>query len=131
MQLISRIEVPVLRGLNLEVKPGQYVALVGPSGCGKTTCVSLLERFYDPLIGRITVDGVLVSEYNLSDYRKCVSLVSQEPTYKTSSSIVNFDSLYQGTVRFNILLGANELDPTQEEIDQACKSANVRTLLTF
>jgi len=75
-----RMEVPILRGLNLEIKPGQYVALVGPSGCGKTTCVSLLERFYDPLIGRILVDDVPITDYNLSDYRKCIALVSQEPT---------------------------------------------------
>jgi ATP-binding cassette, subfamily B (MDR/TAP), member 1 len=77
----TRPHVPVLRGLNIEVKPGQYVALVGSSGCGKSTAVALIERFYDPLVGRVLVDGMEVSGYNLSDYRKSISLVSQEPTY--------------------------------------------------
>jgi ATP-binding cassette, subfamily B (MDR/TAP), member 1 len=79
--LTNRPHVPVLRGLNLEIKPGQYVALVGPSGCGKSTCISLIERFYDPRAGQIVVDGVPVTEYYLDEYRKCISLVSQEPTY--------------------------------------------------
>jgi ATP-binding cassette, subfamily B (MDR/TAP), member 1 len=70
--------VPVLRGLNFEVKPGQYVALVGSSGCGKSTAVGLVERFYDPLAGQILVDGMDVAGYH---YRKNISLVSQEPTY--------------------------------------------------
>jgi ATP-binding cassette, subfamily B (MDR/TAP), member 1 len=65
----------------MEVKPGQYVALVGASGCGKSTCISLLERFYDPRAGQILVDGSSVSDYHLADYRKCISLVSQEPAY--------------------------------------------------
>ena len=65
----------------MEVKPGQYVAIVGASGCGKSTCIALLERFYDPRAGQILVDGVSVSDYHLADYRKCISLVSQEPTY--------------------------------------------------
>jgi len=81
MKLRVRPHVPVLRGLNFEVKPNQYVALVGPSGCGKTTCISLLERFYDPQIGQVIVDGTPIADYHLADYRSCISLVSQEPTY--------------------------------------------------
>jgi len=76
----TRPHVPVLRGLDIEVKPGQYVALVGSSGCGKSTAVALIERFYDPLIGEVLVDGVPVKEYNLTDFRRSLSLVSQEPT---------------------------------------------------
>jgi ATP-binding cassette, subfamily B (MDR/TAP), member 1 len=64
----------------MEIKPGQYVALVGPSGSGKSTCISLIERFYDPYVGQICVDGIPVSDYHLADYRKCISLVNQEPT---------------------------------------------------
>jgi len=64
----------------MEVKPGQYVALVGPSGCGKSTIVALLERFYDPIVGTICVDGLPVSEYALSSLRKMIGFVSQEPT---------------------------------------------------
>ena len=70
----------VLRDLSFEVKPEQYIALVGPSGCGKSTIAALIERFYDPVSGQVSVDGVLVSDYNLSDYRKNLAIVSQEPT---------------------------------------------------
>lgn len=68
----------------MEVKPGQYVALVGASGCGKSTTVGLIMRFYDPVAGEVVIDGVPVSGYNLSDYRKNISVVSQEPTYPPS-----------------------------------------------
>ena len=68
----------------MDIKGGQYVALVGSSGCGKSTTVGLIERFYDPIAGEVLVDGVPVSEYNLSDYRKNISIVSQEPTYDLS-----------------------------------------------
>ena len=55
------------------------VALVGPSGCGKSTTIQMLERFYDPLIGRVTLDGVDIKDINVSSYRSHMSLVSQEP----------------------------------------------------
>src|SRR5688572_28428814 len=54
----TRTNVPVLRGLRLEIKPGQFSALVGPSGCGKSTTVGLIERFYDVLSGKIEIDGI-------------------------------------------------------------------------
>ena len=70
----------MLRRFNLEVQAGQYVALVGASGCGKSTTVGLIERFYDPIAGKVLVDGISVSDYNLADYRTTISIVSQEPT---------------------------------------------------
>ncbi|ORY83184.1 P-loop containing nucleoside triphosphate hydrolase protein [Protomyces lactucae-debilis] len=110
----TRPDVPVLRGLNLRIEPGSYCALVGASGCGKSTTVGLVERFYNPLSGSITIDGHEIAEYNLSELRKSMSLVSQEPT------------LYQGTIRFNILLGAeNSEKVTQEALEQACRDANI------
>jgi ATP-binding cassette subfamily B (MDR/TAP) protein 1 len=111
----TRPEQPVLRGLNLTVKPGQYVALVGASGCGKSTTIALLERFYDPLVGSVYVDGKEISSLNINTYRNHLALVSQEPT------------LYQGTIRENILLGASGDDAliTEEAIIQACKDANI------
>lgn len=109
----TRPEQPVLRGLNLTVKPGQYVALVGASGCGKSTTIALMERFYDPLVGAIFVDGKEISKLNINDYRSYLALVSQEPT------------LYQGTVRDNVLLGADRENVPEEEIVKACKDANI------
>ncbi|KAI5790235.1 P-loop containing nucleoside triphosphate hydrolase protein [Geopyxis carbonaria] len=118
----TRAEQPVLRGLNLTVKPGQYIALVGPSGCGKSTTISLLERFYNPLAGGIFIDGKEISSLNLKDYRSQLALVSQEPT------------LYQGSIRDNILLGlANttdkEVGATDEAVIAACKAANIHTFI--
>ncbi|KAF8861956.1 putative Leptomycin B resistance protein pmd1 [Acephala macrosclerotiorum] len=110
----TRPEQPVLRGLNLHVSPGQYIALVGASGCGKSTTIALLERFYDPLVGGIYVDGKEISSLNLNDYRSYIALVSQEPT------------LYQGTIRDNVLLGADRTDEVPDsEIEFACREANI------
>ena len=105
----------MLRDLDLEIQPGTYVALVGASGCGKSTTIQLIERFYDPLAGRVLLDGQDISQLNVQEYRKHVALVSQEPT------------LYAGTIRFNILLGATKphSEITQEEIEAACRDANI------
>lgn len=110
----TRPGVRVLRNLTIDVPPGKYVALVGPSGCGKSTTVQLIERFYDPLEGHITLDGTDIRDLNVASYRSQIALVSQEPT------------LYAGTIRFNVQLGA--ADPgnaTEEQLVQACKDANI------
>lgn len=109
----TRPNQPVLRGLDLTVKPGQYVALCGPSGCGKSTTIALVERFYNPLSGGVFIDGKEISTLNINDYRKHIALVSQEPT------------LYQGTIKENILLGANRAEVGDEEVIKACIDANI------
>lgn len=109
----SRPEQPVLRGLNLDIRPGQYVALVGASGCGKSTTIALLERFYDPLAGGVYVDGKEISTLNVNEYRSFVALVSQEPT------------LYQGSIKDNILLGSPKDHVPDEAIEFACREANI------
>ncbi|KAJ7442269.1 P-loop containing nucleoside triphosphate hydrolase protein [Mycena latifolia] len=111
----TRPGVRVLRDLSIQVEPGTYIALVGASGSGKSTVIQLIERFYNPLAGEIYLDNELITELNLQEYRKQIALVSQEPT------------LYAGTVRFNILLGAIKPveEVTQEEIENACRNANI------
>ena len=109
----TRPDVAVLRGLDLTIQPGQYVALVGASGCGKSTTIALMERFYDPLAGGVYVDGKEISSLNLNQYRSHIALVSQEPT------------LYQGTIKENVLLGSDQQDVSDERIVQACRDANI------
>ena len=72
----TRPGVRVLRDFSLEVKPGTYIALVGASGCGKSTTIQLIERFYDPIFGKITIDGQDISMFCIQEYRKHVALVS-------------------------------------------------------
>lgn len=109
----TRPEQPVLRGLNLTVRPGQYVALVGASGCGKSTTIALLERFYDPLSGGVFIDNKEISSLNIKQYRSHIALVSQEPT------------LYQGTIKENILLGTPNEEIADEAVEHACREANI------
>ena len=116
----TRRHVPVLRGLNLSVKKGQFVALVGPSGCGKSTTISLIEMFYRPLAGQVLIDGVDIATLNVSNYRSHIGLVQQEPV------------LYQGTIRENILLGIGEKESSEvsdEEVFAAAKKANIHNFI--
>ncbi|KUI71474.1 Leptomycin B resistance protein pmd1 [Cytospora mali] len=102
-----------LRDVSLKVQPQQTVALVGHSGCGKSTIISLLERFIDPDQGKVTVDGVDLRTLNVKSYRSLISLVGQEPV------------LYQGTIRQNLVLGVGREIITEQEIESACKDANI------
>jgi ATP-binding cassette subfamily B (MDR/TAP) protein 1 len=108
----SRPERLVLDNFSLSIQPGQYIALVGSSGCGKSTIISLLERFFDPIAGKILFDGKDISEINIKDYRSMISLVSQEAT------------IYQGTVKENIVLGAGR-EISDEALTEACRAANI------
>ncbi|KAK9247777.1 P-loop containing nucleoside triphosphate hydrolase protein [Lipomyces tetrasporus] len=113
----TRPDVPVLRGLNLSVKKGQFVALVGASGCGKSTTIGLIESFYRPQWGAVFMDGRDISSLNVSEYRKNIALVQQEPV------------LYAGTIRYNVALGSPDT-VTDEEIIEACKQANIHNFIT-
>ena len=109
-------QILVLKDLAMTIQPGQFAAFVGPSGCGKSTMVSLLERFYDPSSGTISVGDQTVSTFSPRIYRNQISLVQQEPT------------LFQGSVRDNIALGIDDIEhqtpATEDQIIDACKQAN-------
>ncbi|NXI44826.1 MDR1 protein, partial [Galbula dea] len=106
----SRPEVEVLKGLNLKVSSGQTVALVGSSGCGKSTTVQLIQRFYDPKAGTVTIDGQDIKSFNVRYLREIIGVVNQEPV------------LFATTIAENIRYGRE--DVTMEEIEKATKEAN-------
>ncbi|XP_051921757.1 ATP-binding cassette, sub-family B (MDR/TAP), member 4 isoform X5 [Hippocampus zosterae] len=106
----SRPEVQVLNNMSLSVKSGQTIALVGSSGCGKSTTIQLLQRFYDPQEGSVSIDGHDIRSLNICYLRKMIGVVSQEPV------------LFATTIAENIRYGRT--DVTQNEIEQAAKEAN-------
>ena len=85
----TRPEVSALDGVDLQVAPGETVALVGPSGAGKTTILQLLQRFYDPTAGRVTIDGIDLREMARADFRRAIALVPQDPVIFATSAREN------------------------------------------
>ncbi|NWZ99491.1 MDR1 protein, partial [Nesospiza acunhae] len=106
----SRPDVKILKGLNLKVQTGKTIALVGASGCGKSTTVQLLQRFYDPDQGEITLDGRDIRTLNTKWLRENIGIVSQEPV------------LFATTIAENIRYGREDI--SDAEIEQAAKEAN-------
>lgn len=102
-------DVPVLRGINLEIKPGEMVALVGPTGVGKTTMANLIPRFYDPTEGRVLIDGTDVRKIKLSSLRRNISMVLQDVF------------LFNGTVAENIAYGSPHA--SRQQIEEAARIA--------
>ncbi|XP_010634777.1 phosphatidylcholine translocator ABCB4 isoform X2 [Fukomys damarensis] len=106
----SRANVKILKGLSLRVQSGQTLALVGRSGCGKSTAVQLVQRFYDPTQGTISIDGQDIRSLNVSYLREIIGVVSQEPV------------LFSTTIAENIRYGHGNV--TMDEIERAVKEAN-------
>ncbi|MCX7781677.1 MAG: ABC transporter ATP-binding protein/permease, partial [Negativicutes bacterium] len=104
-----------LSDISFTAEPGQMIALVGPSGSGKTTIANLIPRFYDPVAGRIYVDGVDIKTVTLDSLREQIGIVPQETV------------LFNGTVYDNILYG--RLDATAEEIFAAARAANAHNFI--
>jgi ATP-binding cassette subfamily B protein len=97
-----------LRGVDLEVEPGETVALVGETGAGKSTVVKLVARFYDVTGGRVLIDGVPVDELDLGAFRRRLGYVPQEPF------------LFSGTIRDNIAYGRP--DASDAEVERAARA---------
>ena len=85
----SRPDLPTLEGIDLTIRPGETVALVGPSGAGKTTVIQLIQRFWDPGTGRITLDGIDLRDMRRDDFRHAIALVPQDPVIFAASAREN------------------------------------------
>jgi len=107
----TRADDPVLDGFNLDVKPGETVAIVGPSGAGKSTLFGLILRFYDPQAGEVRVDGVNVADAALEDVRRRIALVPQD-------TVIFSASIYDN-IRFS------KPGATREEVEEAARLARV------
>ena len=108
-------EQELIRNFNLDVKPGQRIAIVGPTGCGKTTLINLLMRFYDVNEGSISVEGIDIREMTRKSLCAGYGMVLQETWLKT------------GTIRDNITMG--KPDATEEEIIAAAKASHIHSFI--
>jgi ATP-binding cassette subfamily B protein/subfamily B ATP-binding cassette protein MsbA len=106
---------PVIKGVTLEVAPGQTIALVGPSGSGKTTLCNLIARFYDPTEGAIELDGIDLKRVDVGSYRRLLGIVEQDVF------------LFDGTVAENIGYGRREA--TREQVVEAARAANAHEFI--
>lgn len=107
---------PVLKGVNIEAKPGEIIALVGPSGAGKSTLAALIPRFYDVTSGEILIDGHDVRSVRLADLRSAIGVVPQETT------------LFGGPIRENIAYG--RLGASADEIEAVARAAHAHEFIS-
>ncbi len=105
----ARPDVVALDHLSLQIKPGETVAFVGPSGAGKTTVIQMIQRFYDPDAGQVSLDGLDLRELNRDDFRQHIALVPQDPV------------IFAASARENIRFG--RLDASDAEVESAARAA--------
>jgi ABC-type multidrug transport system fused ATPase/permease subunit len=110
-----RDEHPVLRDVSFEVAPGAMVGVVGPNGAGKSTLLALIPRLYDPVEGKVRIDGVGVKRYTLESLRERIGIVLQQPI------------LFGASVHENVAYGKPEA--TREEVVAAAKAAGIHTFI--
>ncbi|AML50207.1 ABC transporter transmembrane domain-containing protein [Falsihalocynthiibacter arcticus] len=111
----ARPEIAALSGTNLSIKPGETVALVGPSGAGKSTVIQLLQRFYDPTSGVVSIDGLNLRDLTRTDFREQIALVPQDPIIFATTALEN--------IRFG------RPDATDAEVFEAAKAAAAHDFL--
>lgn len=111
-----RPDEPVLRNLSIRIPAGTVCALVGPSGSGKSTFANLVPRFFDPLQGRVTFDGVDLRDLRLADLRRQIAIVSQDPV------------LFNDTIYQNLLIARPEA--TRAEVEAAARAAYAHDFVT-
>ncbi|MBO7348990.1 MAG: ABC transporter ATP-binding protein, partial [Spirochaetales bacterium] len=99
-------DVQIIENLNLHVNPGQMIALVGPTGAGKTTIINLIARFYDPVKGKVLIDGQDISKVTLASLRSNIGVMTQD------------SFLFSGTVKENLLYGNPQA--SEEQMKDAC-----------
>ena len=102
----TRPDIPILKDVSFTIPVGKSVAFVGPSGCGKSTIISLIQRFYRPDTGSISLGGDLIESLNLDWYRGLLGAVNQEPV------------MFAGTIRSNLQLGVERI-LTDAELEEA------------
>jgi len=109
-------DVPILNNINLDVAPGEIIALVGETGAGKTTMVNLLTRFYDTTFGTVKIDGIPITSLKRASLRQCFSVVLQDTC------------LFTGTILDNIRYG--EPGASDEQVIEAAKLAHAHGFIT-
>ena len=109
-------DAPVLHDINLEIPPGESLAVVGPTGAGKSTIAKLIVRFYDPQSGRVRIDGQDVREVSLESLRRQLGVVPQEPF------------LFNGSIGENVAF--SRPDATEEEIWEACRAVGLDAMVS-
>ena len=107
---------PAVDALDLEIADGELMVLVGPSGSGKTTVVQLIQRFWEPQSGRVTIDGIDLRDMARADFRRAIALVQQEPV------------IFATSARDNIRFGRP--DATDAEVEDAARAAHAHDFLT-
>ena len=111
----SRPDQSAMRDVDLDIRPGETVALVGPSGAGKTTVIQLIQRFWDPKSGEVTLDGIDLRDMARADFRDAIALVPQDPV------------IFATTARENIRFGRPEA--SDAEVEAAARAAHAHDFL--